>query len=79
MAVTLKVCWYVGKAKMGLRGGSCFRFLKICLNFSAVCLQFFKKIDTSQTHFGFTNIGSEMHTFRVTDETFDLGHPVEVT
>ena len=32
---------YVGKAKTLLRGGSFFQFLKICLHFSAVCLQFF--------------------------------------
>ena len=53
---------HVGKAKMRLRGGSFFRFSK---KFSAVCLQFFKKTTTSQTHFGFTNMGSEMHSFRV--------------
>ena len=34
---------YVGKAKMHLRGGSFFQFSKICLHFSAVCLQFFQK------------------------------------
>ena len=34
---------HVGKAKMCLRGGGFFQFSKICLHFSAVCLQFFKK------------------------------------
>ena len=56
----------VGKAKMCLRGGRFFQFSKICLHFSAVCLQFFKKSATSQTHFGFTNIGSNMHRYKVT-------------
>ena len=34
---------HIGKAKMSLGGGSFFQFSKICLHFSAVCLQFFKK------------------------------------
>ena len=34
---------YVGKAKMCFRCGSFFQFSKICLHFSALCLQFFKK------------------------------------
>ena len=57
---------HFGKAKMGLGGGSFFQFSKICLHFSAVCLQFFKKSATSQTHFGFDNIGSNMHHYRAT-------------
>ena len=36
-----------------------------CSQTSAVCLQFFKKSATSQTHFGFTNIEAEMHTSRL--------------
>ena len=32
--------------------------------FSALCLQFFNKSSAFQTHFGFTNIGSGMLTFR---------------
>ena len=47
------------KAKMRLRGGSFFQFSKICLHFSAVCLQFFKKTATSQTHFGFITWGQK--------------------
>ena len=43
-----------------------FSFLKICLHLSADCLQFFKKSATSQTHFGFTNIGSNTHRYRAT-------------
>ena len=34
--------------------------------FSAVCLQFSKQSATSQTHFGFTNMGSKMHHFSAT-------------
>ena len=56
---------YVVKAKMCLRGSSFFQFSEICLHFSAVCLQFFKKTTASQIHFGFTNMGSEMLSFRV--------------
>ena len=51
---------------MGLGGGSFFQFSKICLHFSAVCLQFFQKNTTSQTHFGFTNMGSNILTLEVT-------------
>ena len=50
---------------MCLRGGGFFQFSKICLHFSAVCLQFFKKTTASQTHFGFTNMGSEVLSFWV--------------
>ena len=63
---TVHIWPHVGKAKMCLRGGSFFRFSKICLHFSAVCLQFFKKTATSQTHFGLTNIGSNIHRFSAT-------------
>ena len=63
----LKHFWpNVGKAKIRLRGGRSFQFLKNCLHFSAVCLQFFKWIAVSQTHFGFANIGSKMHRFSTT-------------
>ena len=67
MAVALKQCIFdpiFGKAKMRLV--VCFQFLKICLHFSTVCLQFFKKTTASQTHFGFTNIGSNMQRFCAT-------------
>ena len=67
---------HVGKAKVCLGGGSFFQFLK---KISAVCLQFFKKTTTSQTHFDFTNMGSQMLNFRVMtiwNKKFDLGHPV---
>ena len=43
-----------------------FHFLKICLHFSAVRLQFSKTSVTSQTHFDFSNIGSNMHSLRAT-------------
>ena len=40
---------------------------QVYFDFSAICLQFFKKkLTASQIHFGFTNIGSEMHIFRGT-------------
>ena len=62
-AETVHFWTYVDKAKMCLRGGRFFQFTKICLHFSAVCLQFFKKSIASQTHFGSTNRGSNMHHF----------------
>ena len=65
-SVMVNIWHNVGKAKMCLRGGRFFQFSKICLHFSAVCLQFFKKSATSQTHFGFTNIGSNMNRYRAT-------------
>ena len=43
-----------------------FQFSKICFHFSAVCLQFFKTTATSQTHFGFINIGSKELSFGFT-------------
>ena len=39
--------------------------------FSAVCLQFSKNSATLQTHFGFTNIASEMHRFKAMDFTWN--------
>ena len=47
----------VGKAKIFLRGERLIPFSEFCLQFSAVYLQFFKRSTTSQTHFGFNNIG----------------------
>ena len=44
-------------------------FLKNCKQTAEKCKQIFqnwKKTTVSQTHFGFTNIGSEMHSFRGT-------------
>ena len=49
---------------MDLRGGSF--FLKNCKQTAEKCKQIFengKKTATSQTRFGFTNIGSEMQSF----------------
>ena len=54
---------YIGKIKMCLRRCKIFKFWNICVEFSAVCLPFFKISTTSQTHVGFTNLGSEMHCF----------------
>ena len=51
------------KPKWVLEAVDFFQFSIICLQFSAVCLQFFKKSTTSQTHFGFTNIGSKEYRF----------------
>ena len=56
---------YVGKAKMRLRAGSVFNFWRFFLYFSVVCLQFFNWTTASQTHFGFTNMGSEVLSFWV--------------
>ena len=71
MAVPLKLCisdpTYVNKVKMRLRGGSfffnCRKFIYI---FQPFVYNFSKKFTASRTHFGFTNIGSEMHSFRGT-------------
>ena len=56
-----------------------FSIFKSLFTFSAVCLQFFKKKpDSPQMHFGFTNIESEMHSFRVIAKTnfkFWFGSP----
>ena len=44
-------------------------FLKNCKQTAEKCKQIFenwKKTTASETHFGFTNIGSEMHSFRGT-------------
>ena len=71
---------YVGKAKMSLRGSSFFFQLSKIFQFQAVCLQFFKYTSASQTHFGFTNIRSNMHSFHSTAIYFDnflLEHPVD--
>ena len=66
---------------MRLRGGSFFQFSKICLHFSAVCLQFFKKKLPPLKHilalptWGQKCIVLEVQPFGITD--FDLGHPVQ--
>ena len=65
----LKLCAFdphVGKGKMCLRGSRFFQWYQICLQFWAVCLQFFKGSTASQTHFGFTNIGLKVHLFSST-------------
>ena len=36
------ICPYVSKTKMSLRDNKYFQFSKVCLHFSAVCLQFVK-------------------------------------
>ena len=54
-------------AKMGLRGGIFFNFRKFVYIFQLFVYNFSKRKTTaSQTHFGFTNIGSEMLSFRGT-------------
>jgi len=57
---------HVGKAKMYLKNGRFIQFSKDSLHFSSVCIQFFKQIATSQTHFDLTNMGSKLHSFRAT-------------
>ena len=66
MAVTLKICisdpTYIGKAKMGLRGDKLSCAVKYLFYiFQLFVCNFRKKYATSQTHFGFTSIGSNMH------------------
>ena len=43
------------------RQGVFFQVLKIWLHFSAVCLQFFKKTATSQTHLALPTWGEILH------------------
>ena len=55
---------YVGKAKLRLRGD---KFLENCKQTAVNCWQLkLKKLTASQTHFGFTNIGSKVHRFSST-------------
>ena len=61
---TVHIWPYVDKAKMCLRGSSFFQFFKT-FAFSVVCLHFFQWNTTSQMHFGFTNMGSNMQHFSV--------------
>ena len=68
---TVHIWPYVDKAKMCLRGSSFFQFFKT-FAFSVVCLHFFQWNTTSQMHFGFTNMGSNMHRFSVTTISFWL-------
>ena len=76
MAITLKICIsdpMLVKPKYVLEASIYFHFSADCLQFSAVCLQFFKKLYASQMHFGFTNMGSEMHIFTViAKKTFQI-------
>ena len=66
---------------MRLRDGSFSQFLKICLHFSAVCLQFFKKKLPPLKHilalptWGQKSLISELQPFE--KGNFDLGHPVD--
>ena len=55
---------YVGIAKLRLRGGSYFWFLKFLFTFFTFCLQFVNTTIASQTHFGLANMGSKV-LFRV--------------
>ena len=57
---------------MCLRFGISFQFLKIGLHFSAVFLQSFNEETTSQTHFGFSNMGSERLSLGATAHCFYL-------
>ena len=66
---------------MRLRGGSFFQLLKICLHFSAVCLQFFKKkLPPLKRILALPSWGQkclvlEVQLFEINN--FDLGHPVD--
>ena len=55
-----------------------FRFSAVCLQILALCYRFLK-IWSTKTHFGSTNMGSNMHIFVLWPfdvANFDLGHPV---
>ena len=67
MAVPLKLCIFdltLVKPKCVWEAVVFFNFRKFVYIFQLFVYNFFKKTSTSQTHFGFTNIGSGMPTFR---------------
>ena len=78
LAMILKVCIsdpMLLKPKCVWEAVVFFNFRK---NFQLFVYNFSKKAFTSQTHFGFNNIGSEMHIFRVIAKTnfeFCFGSP----
>ena len=63
--------YYVGKAKMRLRGCRFFQFWKFVYNFQLFVYIFFKISTVAQTHFCFSNIGSNMHLFSSTAIHFE--------
>ena len=75
MAVTLKLCI---SDSMFVKPKCIWEvtvFLKNCKQTAEKCKKNWKKLKkttASQTHFGFTNIGSEMHTFRVSQNKFQI-------
>ena len=69
MAVYLKLCisdHILVKPKCVLEAVVFFNFRKFVFIFQLFVYNFSEKTSASQTHFGFTNIGSEMHSFRGT-------------
>ena len=72
---------YVNKAKICSRSGNLFQFCEnecVCEWFSAVCLQLSQK-NSLETHFGLTDIESNMHCFcarAISFLLFVLQHPV---
>ena len=57
---TVHILPQVGKAETNLKGG------RVFFHFSRICLGTFFKVPTaSQTHFGFTNMGSNMYLFPI--------------
>ena len=68
LAITLKLCIsdpMLVKPKCVWEASNFFDFQLFVYNFQLFVYNLSKKLDASQTHFGFTNIGSEMHSFRV--------------
>ena len=68
LATTLKLCisdLMLVKPICVWEAYNFFDFQLFVYNFQLFVYNFSKKLDASQTHFGFTNMGSEMHGFRV--------------
>ena len=69
LAITLKLCIsdpMLVKPKCVWEPSVFFNFQKFVYIFQLFVYNFSKKSATSQTHFGFTNLGSNMHRFRAT-------------
>ena len=69
MAVALKLCILdpkLVKPKCVWEAVDFFNFRKFVYIFELFVYNFSKKTTISQTHFGFTNLGSKMHRFRAT-------------
>ena len=71
MAVALKQCIF-DPMLMRLRGSSFFSILKNVFTFFSGLFIIFQKTIGSQTHFGFTNMGSNLHSVSAAAISFSL-------